>query len=608
MFDFRGTVYPSAESDLRDQRRCRGQQIGRPSQSGGVSLFFEGRLDNRADLAVRLGGEAGPPSSDGELLLALLRHGGVEELSHVLGDFSGALWEEKDRRLTLFCDALRMRQVYYRRHAGRIDFATRIPLLLSMPGERPELDPAVLADYLVRMHSDQTQTCYRGIRNLSAGTAVIFEGDEQPRTYIHWAPDPERRLTLGSDDAYVEAARDLLDQAVACRLGGPGPEAAEMTGGLDSSGVATAAARLLGNAPLRVYTRTPCPTAPMTLGPRVYADETPHVRAIAAMYPNMDLRTCSDEPSGLPPGSLLDPARLFLAIGEPQEVFSHHRWIAPLHDQIVADGCRRLLTGDGGNLFLSFNGERVLYEQFCRGQWWRMLSWARRLARDSGQTVASILRQRVLVPLLPIPARNLVQRLRGKSGPAWRHYSAISEEAEQDHRISQRFLDGGWDPYRNFHGGTRGSRIMVNARSAARRTVLRRAIWGLDERAPLFDRRLVEFCLAIPPEQFFLNGDGRSLVRRVLAPRLPAQVIANHRVGIQDAHWIARLGAEREQWRDDLERLRHSSLASHLIDIPRIKRLIEDWPMDGDQRGWRDVAPIAMHIGRFILWYEGANR
>ena len=51
------------------------------------------------------------------------------------------------------------------------------------------------------------------------------------------------------------------------------------------------------------------------------------------------------------------------------------------------------------------------------------------------------------------------------------------------------------------------------------------ATHGLDVRDPTADRRVLEYCLAIPPEQFILGGVPRSLARRAFADRLPAAVL-----------------------------------------------------------------------------------
>jgi asparagine synthase (glutamine-hydrolysing) len=50
------------------------------------------------------------------------------------------------------------------------------------------------------------------------------------------------------------------------------------------------------------------------------------------------------------------------------------------------------------------------------------------------------------------------------------------------------------------------------------------AAFGLEYRHPFFDKRLVEFCLALPPEQKFNRGLTRPIMRRGLRAALPDEV------------------------------------------------------------------------------------
>src|SRR5690606_34827797 len=49
--------------------------------------------------------------------------------------------------------------------------------------------------------------------------------------------------------------------------------------------------------------------------------------------------------------------------------------------------------------------------------------------------------------------------------------------------------------------------------------------WGIDQRDPTADRRLIEFCLSVPPREYLRGGRTRSLARRALADRLPAELL-----------------------------------------------------------------------------------
>ena len=69
--------------------------------------------------------------------------------------------------------------------------------------------------------------------------------------------------------------------------------------------------------------------------------------------------------------------------------------------------------------------------------------------------------------------------------------------------------------------------------------------WGVDLRDPTADRRLVEYCLSVPTDQYLKDGVPRALGKRALADRLPEAVINQRFKGYQSADWYEGLTAAR---------------------------------------------------------------
>jgi len=101
--------------------------------------------------------------------------------------------------------------------------------------------------------------------------------------------------------------------------------------------------------------------------------------------------------------------------------------------------------------------------------------------------------------------------------------------------------------------------------------------WGVDYRDPTADRRLVDYCLRIPEEQFILGGERRSLARRAFGERLPAALLDERRGGFQGADWHIALARAQDDVREEVERIA-SSGAAPFLDIPRLEALIDHWP------------------------------
>jgi asparagine synthase (glutamine-hydrolysing) len=112
--------------------------------------------------------------------------------------------------------------------------------------------------------------------------------------------------------------------------------------------------------------------------------------------------------------------------------------------------------------------------------------------------------------------------------------------------------------------------------------------WGLDLRDPTADRRLVEFCLNVPLEQFMRRGEPRALARRVFADRIAPQVLAETRRGYQGADWHMGMAQARQAIGDEIARLEDVPRAAELLDLPRLGRLASD-PPPSDWTDWRAI-------------------
>jgi asparagine synthase (glutamine-hydrolysing) len=133
-----------------------------------------------------------------------------------------------------------------------------------------------------------------------------------------------------------------------------------------------------------------------------------------------------------------------------------------------------------------------------------------------------------------------------------------------------------------------------------------RALLGIDDRDPLADRNLVEFCLAVPSDQFLRDGVTRRLPRHAMADRLPREVLNNNRLGQQNPEWFARLSVNRSRMMDVLSALQRSPIAGKYLDLPRLSNLLHNWPESPvlDAKSYHYVLPRALHIGQFLLWFE----
>lgn len=568
-------------------------------------LALHGRVDDLARLRDQVGAAATVGESTAGLVQALLERCGPEGLARCRGLFSLAFWDDAGGRLLLTADPLGRRTVFYTQIDGLLVFSSCQRILLGLPGVSRELNDGFLAALLSDVVPEADATLYAAIRRVPAACTVAFGPDGIPVTREYWRPDLVQQIRHRRDETYVEEARALLDQAVARQLPGSGRIVCELSGGLDSGAVAATAARLRPQATIHALTLAPPDGVARFEGPSVFTDERPAAAAVAAMHPNMAWEEISS--SALHPIDE-NPVRIFLAMAGPARNVLNLGWFGMSMDRARALGARVVLNGSFGNMTLSWNGLSGLAAMARRGDWLRLWREAEALGRLHGLSAATVILRHGLKPLLPPRLQCRLNDRRNQPRPASERHSAIHPDFARATRMAERRLDTGHD----YPGDTATMRRRWLSRVQTMQPWLDPMIelFGVEMRDPTADLDLLEFCFALPDDQYLRAGRTRWLARRVLADRLPPQVIDETRRGFQCPEFLHRMTLQREAIVEGVAALEHSPLASRVLDIARMKRLASDWPEDAATTGFGDYGGVlnrGLHVGRFLRWIEGGN-
>ncbi len=575
---------------------------------GRLVLIYDGRLDNRSEVIAALGlslypGEVTP---DGALLMKAFERWGKEAFQRIIGDFALALWDTAQCCLLLATDHMGRRPLYYYHGQQFVAFATTFPALLALPKVPRQIDELGVADFLILNTKHPVETFYKGVRRIPMASYALFNKNGVGITR-YWQLDPTRRIRLASDNDYIEAGRELLDRAVACRLRALKPVAATMSGGLDSSAVASTAARLLSSQPLQVVTAVPHSGAelpPVRRGS--YQDETPYVTAIADVHSNMALSLTS---SPTPHWIEMNPTSFFDVAGLPARNITNIGWLFPATQKVLDVGSTVLLGGEMGNATWSWDGLRGLCDMARRGQWIAIVRELNYLNRQQFSWYG-VLYRHLLEPLIPTKLVKLLWMAKNKREEFWRSYSGINPAFAKENNLVERCRQANIDPLHRGPASGQDFRLYMistivhgnDIRSAMR------SLTGIERRCPLLDIRLMEFCLAVPHDQYLRNGVTRRLTRRIVADRLPGMVVHNNRHGMQNPEWFSRVTMMRSEMALEVERLKSSPMATRLLDLPRMEILLKHWPKDAasplSHASYHLLLPRAIHIGRFLCWAE----
>jgi asparagine synthase (glutamine-hydrolysing) len=130
--------------------------------------------------------------------------------------------------------------------------------------------------------------------------------------------------------------------------------------------------------------------------------------------------------------------------------------------------------------------------------------------------------------------------------------------------------------------------------------------WGIDKRDVTADRKLMEFCMALPLDMLLKKGERRPLARAALADRLPQAVTEERRKGYQAADWHVALTRDVPAIRGLAERIADDANGASIIHIDALYQLIREWPAGGWERPnviirYRSALLHALAAGHFLL-------
>lgn len=196
-------------------------------------------LFNRDELLSLLQLSEKTALSDEELLLRLIEQKGYHALSHVNGDFAGAIYDKSRKTWTLFRDHLGVRPLYYFFDSDIFVFSTDIRGVAALCGKKCRPNRQLIYDRFSGRNSlTLCLTDYEGIlcvRPASFCRFTITDRGADMSEQIYWNLR-SKKIRLKSDVEYHKELRRLIEDSIRRRLDAvQGPVGVEFSGGLDSS-------------------------------------------------------------------------------------------------------------------------------------------------------------------------------------------------------------------------------------------------------------------------------------------------------------------------------------------------------------------------------------
>ena len=573
-------------------------------------MLFDGRIDNRSELADVLNISTADLRlmPDGIIALRLFDRWGELGFERILGVFAIIVFDLREQRLRCVRDHMGLRALHYFHSPDRFAVATIPEALFAVSWVPRILNEDKIGDLLVQRGLNGETTYYREINRVLPGSIIQVDGAALLKKQ-YWNLESTPDIRLKSDDEYMEAFQEILEAAVKANLRCCDLPCASITGGLDSSSIAVLAADMLAKNGRKLATFTAVPEPGFTREETAgrYFDETPYVRSIAELNGNI-------VPHFVPPskGPILEQiAEQIRLAGAPVGGVLNGLWTMDLLAAARSAGHSVMLSGEMGNHTMSYHGWPLLAELLRKGRWHKLLIEI----ASSGHRWRHMIRHCTIAPFIPPPVFRGYKQWRRSGRPPWDYFSAIRPEfAEQSgvvERAAREHLPFDVPPPRE--GKLHRIRALHSYSETADWFARLRANFGIDVRTPAFDRKVAQFCMGIPHEQFLRKGCDRWLIRRAMKGRLPEAVLSNKKAGAQSADWFLRLSRERVPIKAELQRLESRKDIAAIVDVEKLKKILETWPIREPNQYGPQAAPLigalpqALGAASFIAMVNRTN-
>jgi asparagine synthase (glutamine-hydrolysing) len=454
--------------------------------------------------------------SDTEVMVHAWEEWGQESFARLNGMYAIALIDTRKRVTVLARDPLGIKPLHLMKQGRGFAFASEIKSLLTVQsGAKPDLDSLHVFMNLRYLPGDST--LFEGIERVPPGQSIAIDWDtlrETRRSHFDWKAAKERREAIGFDEA-SEKLHALLDRAVGRHLLSDVEVGAYLSGGMDSSVVASLAGRKISG--LRSF----C----MAFGEPT--DENADAKRAADAFGtrHVDFSVA---------GTALDRYRETLWHVEEPKINCIQGYA--LAQGVAGNGLKVALSGLGGDeLFAGYTNNDILFPMA-------------KIVRFTGNSTSP--HHLAWMPRAGRPgdfylrAGELAENIRNPL----QYYAILRNSFDHDPRWLGEIYSKPRESWRNRtvdvlspYFDRSQPDVMNELLCLEMRTKLINDFLltedrvsmahGLEVRVPFLDRELVQFVLSLPSSFKYRPGQKKRLLKAAMKPELPAWVLAKPKWG-----------------------------------------------------------------------------
>jgi len=497
------------------------------NEDSSLHISYNGEIYNHADYreSLEAKGHVYQTHCDTETILHLYEEHGSACVDFLRGMFAFAIWDQRKQELFIARDRLGVKPLYYvHRDDGSLFFGSEIKTVLEAGAVRPEINYAVLSDYLANHAPSGEETLFLGVKRLLPGHMLTWrDGEVTIRRY--WDVDFSKDgAEVRDDQTYIKQWSDLFRESVRLRLMADVPLGMFLSGGIDSSAIAAVMSGMVSE---------PIKTFSVAFAERE-ANELEYARLVAEAY-----KTNHHE-------IVVSPDQFFEAlprlVWHEDEPLAHPSSVALYFvSHLASQHVKVVLTGEGSDEMLAG------YGRYRRTLW--NLSMGRRYNKLTRSFARDALRSQIENTL---PTGRLRQKL-------MRTFLVLSPELEsiyfdnfavfpspmQQHMFTRETRERMHeiDPYvelRRVLARAKDMSLLDGLLYADIKTYLHELLMKQDQmsmatsvesRVPFLDHKLVEFTARMPDTMKLRGQTTKYVLRESMKGVLPEKILSRSKMG-----------------------------------------------------------------------------
>jgi asparagine synthase (glutamine-hydrolysing) len=478
-----------------------------------VWVVFNGEIYNFQSLRTSLErqGHRFYTGTDTEVIVHLYEQYGERCVEKMRGMFAFAVWDERRKTLLLARDRLGIKPLFYTVNNGRFAFGSELKVLLQLPEIERRLNWGSVNHLFSALCTPSSESIVEGVHKLKPGHILTASARDGVRVREYWDVvfDPDHGK---SEQYFVERLRDLIEESVKLRLIADVPLGAFLSGGIDSSSVVAAMARI-GSGQVKTFS--------IGFAEQEY-NELDYARQVAQKF-ETDHHELVVEPNVL---DVIDDFAWYLdePFGDSSAIPTY------MVSKMASEHVTVVLSGDGGDeLFAGY--DRYLVERRERS-----LSRIPAPVRQAAGLIGRAMRE-------GMKGRNFLRHLALDGADRYLDANMLFREFEKvslfepDVYNELQHRDGAdWRSY--FQNGRHwlSSLQYLDIKNYLPNDILTKVdrmsmAHSIEARVPLLDHKLVEFAATIPPDLKLKGSTTKYIFKKAMEGILPNGILYRSKRG-----------------------------------------------------------------------------